>query len=120
LSTPSFAGLASIIPQSPARANTAGAPAWRRTGGPAAARSASSRSPSSAAHRPLARRRRRPPSEQPAQLVGRHRVEVVLGEVHLHQFGEGQRSRDPPLPLQPLEFALQRLRGVALGGKSAS
>jgi hypothetical protein len=39
-------------------------------------------------------------SEQPAQRVDRHRVDVTLFEARLHQFGDGERSRDALLPQQ--------------------
>jgi hypothetical protein len=41
-----------------------------------------------------------------AQLLDRHRLDVVLREVGGHQFGEGQRSRGSPLAPQPLELSL--------------
>jgi hypothetical protein len=40
-------------------------------------------------------------AEQPPQLLDRDPLDVVLRQVHLHQFGDGQRSRDLPLPPQP-------------------
>jgi hypothetical protein len=52
--------------------------------------------------------------EQPTQLLDRHRVNVVLGEVRFHQFGESEGSRDSLLPPQPLQLPLQSLRRVPL------
>jgi hypothetical protein len=62
LSTPASPDWRRSSPRAPRARAPAGAPAWRRTDGPAVARSASSRSPPSAAQRPAARRVRQPPS----------------------------------------------------------
>jgi hypothetical protein len=51
--------------------------------------------------------------EQPAQLLDRHWVNVMLLEVRLHEFGDREGSRDPLLPSQPFQLALQSLRSVA-------
>jgi hypothetical protein len=44
----------------------------------------------------------------------------VLRQVRLHQLGEGQRSREPPLAPLPLQLTLQRLRRFLLGDKAAT
>jgi hypothetical protein len=70
-------------------------------------------------YRPVAEGGNRLP-EQPAQLLDRHLVDVVLRQVRLHQIGEGQRSREPPLPPQQLELPLQSLRRIPLRGEPAT
>ena len=104
----------------PARAPAA-APASRRTDSRARAsiRQAAISSDRSSPTRSLAERGDRL-SEQPAQLLDRHRLDVVLREVHLDQFGEGQRPRHAPLAPQPLQRAFQSHRRVRLGGEPAT
>jgi hypothetical protein len=58
-------------------------------------------------------------SEQPAQLLDRHRLDVVLCQVSLHEFGERQRSCEASLPPQPLQLALQSLRRIPLRNEPA-
>jgi hypothetical protein len=59
-------------------------------------------------------------TQQPAQLLDRHCVNVVLLEVRLYQFGERQGSRDSLLPSQELQLSLQSLRRVPLGESVAT
>jgi hypothetical protein len=45
-------------------------------------------------------------AQQPSQLLDRYLLDVVLCEVRLYQFVEGQRSRQPPLAPLPLQLTL--------------
>ncbi len=58
-------------------------------------------------------------AEQVAELLDRHRLDVVLRQVRLDELGEREPPRDPPLPSKPLELALERVPRVLLGGESA-
>jgi hypothetical protein len=78
LSTPSFAGLTSIIPQTTARASTCRSACARRSGSRTRARSARRRSPLSGVPGPAARRRRRRPFPAASAASDHHPLDVVL------------------------------------------
>jgi hypothetical protein len=59
-------------------------------------------------------------SEQPAQLVDRHLLHVVLGEIGLDQLRQRQRARDPALPADTLKLAFERLARIRLRHEPAS
>ena len=52
---------------------------------------------------------RRRLAEQVAELLDRHRLDVVLRQVGLDEFAERGRARDALFSPQPLEFTLERL-----------
>jgi hypothetical protein len=54
--------------------------------------------------------------EQPAKLLGRLRLTLVLGEIHLDELGQGRRLHQALLAPQLLEHQLQRLRRRLLRG----
>ena len=47
--------------------------------------------------------------EQVAELLDRHRLDVVLFEVGLDELREREPSRDPALSAKPLELAPERI-----------
>jgi hypothetical protein len=58
--------------------------------------------------------------QQPTQLLNRHRLNIVLYQVSLHEFGQRQRLCESPLPPQPIQLTLQRLRRVPLRHEPAT
>jgi hypothetical protein len=58
-------------------------------------------------------------AQQIAQLLDRHRLDVVLRQVCLDQLVERQSPRDARLPSEPLELALERVTRVGLRGVPA-
>jgi hypothetical protein len=59
-------------------------------------------------------------AEQVAELLDRHRLDVVLRQVRLDELGEGERARDPTLAPHPIELTLERVPRVLLAGESAT
>jgi len=59
-------------------------------------------------------------AEQPAQLLDRHRLHVVLGEVNVDELREGEASRDPLLAADPVELTVERVDRVLLGGEATA
>jgi hypothetical protein len=58
-------------------------------------------------------------AEEVAQLLDRHRLDVVLGKVRLDQLVERESARDARLPSESLELALERLPCIVLRGEPA-
>ena len=59
-------------------------------------------------------------AEQPAQLLDRHRLHVVLREVNVDELREGEASRDPLLAADPVELTVQRVDRVLLAGEATT
>src|SRR5207248_10707500 len=59
-------------------------------------------------------------AEQPAQLLDRHRLHVVLGEVNVDELREGEASGDPLLAADPVELTVERVDRVLLGGEATA
>ncbi|TML07442.1 MAG: hypothetical protein E6G38_08905 [Actinobacteria bacterium] len=59
-------------------------------------------------------------AEQPAQLLDRHRLHVVLGEVNVYEFREGEAARDPLLAADSVAFTVERVDCVLLGDEAAA
>jgi hypothetical protein len=58
--------------------------------------------------------------EQPAEVVDRLRLRVVLGEVLLDELLQRQRGADALLPPEMFERPFECLRGVTLGGEAST
>jgi hypothetical protein len=58
-------------------------------------------------------------AQQVAQLLDRHRLDVMLRQVCLDQLVEREPPGDARLPSEPLELALERVTRVGLGGVPA-
>jgi hypothetical protein len=54
-------------------------------------------------------------AEQPAELLDRHLLNVMLRKISLDQLLECEAAWDPPLPPNTIELALQRSSRVRLG-----
>src|SRR6266542_5559681 len=120
LSTPSLAGLESIIPHMTARARTCRS-AWvasKRCPGEIVIRQAAISCERSSG-------RRRPPkarsalSAQPAELLDRLRFRVVLGEVLRDELPQRQRAADALLPAEMFERPFECFRRVTLGREAS-
>src|SRR5205823_7158359 len=59
-------------------------------------------------------------AEQPAELLGGDRLDVVLCEVHLDELGEGQAAWDPLLTPDAVKRTLERVGCVAFAREAAS
>ncbi|MDP9308971.1 MAG: hypothetical protein M3P15_11795 [Actinomycetota bacterium] len=59
-------------------------------------------------------------AEQPAQLLDRHPLNVMLGEIGLDEFSERQCARNPPLAPHTFQVALKRVCRILLGRESAA
>ena len=58
--------------------------------------------------------------EQEAQLLERHRRDLVLGKIFVDELGEGQPFPDPPLAPEFLQRSLQRGPRVRLASEAAA
>jgi hypothetical protein len=58
--------------------------------------------------------------EQPAKLLGRLRLALVLGEIHLDELGQRRRLHQPLLAPSLLEHPLERLSRRLLRGETAA
>ena len=109
MSAPILAGLALIMPQTPRpQAPCRGARRLEPIPGGRAIREAAISCERSSDWSFAEPRDRFP--EQPAQLLDRHRLNVMLQDVRLAQIGKGERSRYSLLPSLPLQRPPQSFR----------
>jgi len=59
-------------------------------------------------------------AEEVAELLDRHRLDVVLRQVGLHELSEREPARDPSFSPNPLELALERVTRVLRRGEPAT
>jgi hypothetical protein len=59
-------------------------------------------------------------AEQVAELLDRHGLHIVLGQVRLNKLRERESARDPSLPSKPLELALESITRVLLGNEPSA
>jgi hypothetical protein len=69
---------------------------------------------------PAIAERRERLSEQPAQLLDRHGLGVVLCQIFTDELGERHRASNPVHSAQHLEFSLERFACVSLGPETTA